>query len=455
MAPLFSFLKRLLAEVARLFSQYSKRFLLSMMHTSARSPIASSRTPYRVLVAGGSYAGLSATLNLLDLCHGNPTRFSAARSPEVATSSNERLPVQITIVDERDGYYHLIGAPLVFASQDYALKAWKKFQDIPALQTPEVKCVQGRVIAVDPESKTATVLEAATNNEVEEKYDYFVAATGLSRSWPSAPQSLTREEYLLETRKHIKLLENAREKIVIIGGGAVGVEMAAELKLAQPDKCVTLIHSRPKLLSSEPLPDDYRDNVFSLLQESGVETIMNSRVQEIAPEMRSGFAPSTTLKLEDGRTIKASHVVSAISRYRPTSSYLPSEAVNEDGYVKITPRLNLATNIANAKYHFAAGDIALWSGIKRAGAAMHQGHYAAINIYQQICSDLFAKTPKFVELDQAPPVICIAIGKQAASWSEEDGTLSGTDVLNLYFNDDLGYNICWNYMKLGEPPITE
>lgn len=114
--------------------------------------------------------------------------------------------------------------------------------------------------------------------------------------------------------------------------------MAAELKIAQPDKDVVLVHSRSKLLTSEPLPDDYRDNVLSLLHETGVETIMNSRVTEITPsEPRSGFAPSTILKLDDGRTIKASHVISAISKYRPTSSYLPREAVDEEGYVKITP----------------------------------------------------------------------------------------------------------------------
>lgn len=114
--------------------------------------------------------------------------------------------------------------------------------------------------------------------------------------------------------------------------------MAAELKLAQPEKDVVLVHSRSKLLSSEPLPDDYRDNVLSMLHETGVETIMNSRVTEITPsEPRSGFSPSTMLKLHDGRTIKASHVINAISKYRPTSSYLPREAVNEEGYVKITP----------------------------------------------------------------------------------------------------------------------
>ncbi|CAD0098888.1 unnamed protein product [Aureobasidium mustum] len=56
----------------------------------------------RVLVIGGSYAGLAATVNLVDLCNGKQPRFTAA-SPEEG-SLKTKLPVDITIVDERDGY---------------------------------------------------------------------------------------------------------------------------------------------------------------------------------------------------------------------------------------------------------------------------------------------------------------------------------------------------------------
>jgi hypothetical protein len=56
-------------------------------------------TPFRVLVIGGSYAGLSATLNLLDLCHGKAPRFTPDNK-----DSPQPVPVKITIVDERDGF---------------------------------------------------------------------------------------------------------------------------------------------------------------------------------------------------------------------------------------------------------------------------------------------------------------------------------------------------------------
>lgn len=57
--------------------------------------------PYKVLVLGGSYGGLGAALNLWDLCNGRSARFSAAQDKSLCSS---KIPVDITIVDERDGY---------------------------------------------------------------------------------------------------------------------------------------------------------------------------------------------------------------------------------------------------------------------------------------------------------------------------------------------------------------
>lgn len=68
------------------------------------------RAPFQVLVIGGCYAGLAATLNLLDLCHGKQCRFDAYKAAAGGSPSEEeeakrqRVPVQVTVVDERDGF---------------------------------------------------------------------------------------------------------------------------------------------------------------------------------------------------------------------------------------------------------------------------------------------------------------------------------------------------------------
>jgi hypothetical protein len=56
---------------------------------------------FRVLVIGGSYGGLSAALNLWDLSRGRLPRFNYAYD---GPAPAHRIPIQTTIVDERDGY---------------------------------------------------------------------------------------------------------------------------------------------------------------------------------------------------------------------------------------------------------------------------------------------------------------------------------------------------------------
>jgi NADH dehydrogenase FAD-containing subunit len=51
-------------------------------------------------------------------------------------------------------------------------------------------------------------------------------------------------DYLRSYQQQVK----KASKIVIVGGGAVGVQMATDLKEVYPEKDVTLIHSRDRLM---------------------------------------------------------------------------------------------------------------------------------------------------------------------------------------------------------------
>lgn len=254
--------------------------------------------------------------------------------------------------------------------------------------------------------------------------------------------------------------------------GAVGIEIASELKLVQPHQSVTLIHSRPKLLSSEALPDETKDRALSLIHDAGVKTIMSTRVTKI--EQAESESEATQLTLSDGSVVKTGLVINAISKYTPTATYLPDNALDEGGYVKIHPNLQLDSDIPNAEYHYAAGDIASWAGIKRCGAAMHHGHYAAVNIHQMMLHSALGTNPQLLQLNRdVPPMIGLAVGSQAVSYSPSEGTAWGEDVAKLYFGDDLGFEsmflrrpssmpncfqsltnsfvlVCWNYMQLSK-----
>lgn len=127
---------------------------------------------------------------------------------------------------------HLIGLPLAMASNADASTFWKKFDDIPALQSPDINHIQGRVDSIDCKSRIARIRQNTANDGhkiIEEKYDFMVACSGLRREWPSAPKSLTREAYLAETAESVQTIEEASAGVVVIGGGMSHSILALEL----------------------------------------------------------------------------------------------------------------------------------------------------------------------------------------------------------------------------------
>ena len=76
----------------------------SMFESPAAAIDSPAVPPFRVLVVGGSYGGLSAALNLQDLCRGRPARCGPKPSDGEPQPEGPQFPVEITIIDERDGF---------------------------------------------------------------------------------------------------------------------------------------------------------------------------------------------------------------------------------------------------------------------------------------------------------------------------------------------------------------
>lgn len=96
----------------------------------------------------------------------------------------------------------------------------------------------------------------------------------------------------------------------------------------------------------------------------------------------------------------------------------------------------LPNEVPSADYHFCAGDATKWSGIKRCGGAMRQGHLVAMNIHQSVLQNSIGHVPEYQELAHIPPMIAMAVGKKAVS-SGPNGTNSGSEVMDKFFGKDL------------------
>ncbi|KAF2686322.1 apoptosis inducing factor [Lentithecium fluviatile CBS 122367] len=439
-------------------------------------------SPHRVLIVGCAYGGISAIVNLLDLERGK------ARQPVYPGAEfggrKSRDGIEITVIDERDGYFHSVGAPLAHVAPKHTSLMWKRFNQLNELRHPNLHFKHGSVKRLDQESKVAEWLDRNGKTQ-HQAYDYLVMATGLKRHWPAVPKSGSYEEYLQDGKAFIsKVVGGDPEKpqegrrVVIIGAGAVGIEFAGEIKNYYPGIKVTLIHSRDQVLSSEPLPSEVKDRVGKMLVEEGVEVILGNRAS-VTEQANEQFK----VELVNGTLLTADFVIDSTKKGEPTTGTLPRECLNEDGEIVVNQDLTFKHG-ANKESHFGVGDVIAWTGIKRAGSAMVMGQAAAWNIFASILNSEspIPSSPTSASSDASPPsssepspsnsptssnlplppsdkismtelpswpaVIGIAVGKQCLTYDEKSGMKYGVEVMQGYFQDDLGWAANLKYCQL-------
>lgn len=209
------------------------------------------------------------------------------------------------------------------------------------------------------------------------------------------------------------------------------------MKVSHPDVHVTLVHSREKLLSNEPLPDEFKHRVAQVMKEEGVDLVLGQRATVHA-------VPGDKVKkvkLTDDTTIQAETVIDATARSPPNSTFLPGNALDTEGFVKITPTLTFPDEVPNSTNHFAIGDVAAWPGIKRAGGAMFMGQVAASNIYSRILrSEDKSADIKQTQYPVWPAMMALAVGTQALAYSGPGSEITyGKDTMAENFGEDLAW----------------
>ncbi|WP_229262552.1 NAD(P)/FAD-dependent oxidoreductase [Duganella radicis] len=171
--------------------------------------------------------------------------------------------------------------------------------------------VYGPMQALDPQQRLLTV--GAIVSEGEEifperqiRFDKLVIAVGSTSNYFGVPGAAEHtislnatedaERFRLTLLKLLTLAELNKENgvdVVIIGGGATGVELAAELReasgvyaaygfrqlQAERDVRITLLEGAPRILA--PLPEKVSDAALELLRQRAVTVVTDTRVTAI------------------------------------------------------------------------------------------------------------------------------------------------------------------------------
>lgn len=167
-----------------------------------------------------------------------------------------------------------------------------------------------------------------------------VIATGSSPAVPGIPG--LRETGFLTNETIFDLPEQPRA-LVIVGGGAIGCELAQAF--GRLGSQVTLIEQADRLLpGQDPLASAI---IAEVLSREGVDVRVSAGLKTVAPGPR--------LELDDGTTVTATHILVAIGRRPPAADLAVGAAgVETDprGYVQTDK--HLATT---ARGIYAAGDV--------------------------------------------------------------------------------------------------
>ena len=197
------------------------------------------------------------------------------------------------------------------------------------------------------------------------EYDYLVIASGSSYNTPIKEKDLVIAARATELRNYAQKLKKA-EKVLVIGGGVVGVELAAEIIEKYPNKRVTLVHSRDELLGRSP--KKARDYALNFLKDK-IEIVFNEKVKG-----NKGKIYSTN----SGKEIEAD-LAFLCTGITPNFEHLEgvcSGQLDDKKYICVNPFLQ----VVGHRDVFSAGDITNIKEEKLAQSAQKQAIVVVENI---------------------------------------------------------------------------
>ncbi|KAJ2160001.1 hypothetical protein GGF46_002609 [Coemansia sp. RSA 552] len=292
--------------------------------------------------------------------------------------------LQVTMVDANPYYYHLLGAPRGLVDKEYAQRQFFRLDGLLASlevdpTRPQHRFIHARLTNIEG----GKVVELSTGERLS--FDYLVLATGAQNAFPANVRAGSIEE----ARQRVAQLHEdvARAKsILVIGGGAVGVEMAGEIAQEYKKK-VTLVHSSSRLLPLNFKPGLSNGAVYKLRQ-LGVDVVLNERVEVPEALEFTGTLRPLVLKGKSGREYPSDLQLLATgtklrTEYMEGLELQLGNLREPNGAIKVRSTLQLDTDTLPTV--FVVGDVnSLPQGAKYLVKAAEQSKLAAANISEMI-----------------------------------------------------------------------
>ncbi|MCJ7615998.1 MAG: FAD-dependent oxidoreductase [Desulfobacterales bacterium] len=269
-------------------------------------------------------------------------------SSKSALSYNRKC--HITIIEKRNfDQFSPCGLPFVIEG---VVKDFDELKyNVPELKNRLGKLLFHKVVSVDAERKMLKVLDLATSQEKEIKYDSLILATGASPvilNVPGAEELSGRGVHFVSDIDNSEALLNAaksssKKKAVVVGGGSIGLEVAVGLKKLGLDVVVTKRTPPPFPRNLEPSMGSI---IVEHLEKLGIRVLFGKGIDRI----------NGTYKVESveiaGENIDCDIVVMAVGMKANVRLAELAGAKTEKGAVVVNNRME-----TSVKDIYAVGDL--------------------------------------------------------------------------------------------------
>ena len=269
----------------------------------------------------------------------------------------------VVLVEPKDAFMHNIAALRALVDPSWLPRIFFPYAGL----LTNGRVVRDRAVVVDPH-------RVVTASGEEISADYVVLATGSRYPFPAKTDLVDTHHAQEQVRQTHRALAQA-DRVLLVGAGPVGIELAGEIRHVWPEKSIVLLDVADEVLGG-PYKPELKAELRRQLVESRVELILGSPLRQ-APPTEPGELGTFTVTTEAGTEVLAD-IWFRCYGVVPNSDYLGdalAPARRADGFIEVGPTLQ----VAGQTTVFAVGDIST-ADAKMAGFAGRQAATVADNI---------------------------------------------------------------------------
>jgi NADH dehydrogenase FAD-containing subunit len=269
----------------------------------------------------------------------------------------------VVLVEPRDAFMHNIAALRALVDPSWLPRIFLPYDRL----LTNGRVVRDRAVVVDPH-------RVVTTSGQKIFPDYIVLATGSRYPFPAKTDLVDTHHAQEQVRQAHRALAQA-ERVLLVGAGPVGIELAGEIRHVWPEKSIVLLDVADEILGGPYMPE-LKAELRRQLLEARVELILGSPLRQ-APPTQPGELGTFTVTTEAGTEVVAD-IWFRCYGVVPNSDYLGdalAPARRADGFIEVGPTLQ----VAGQTTVFAVGDIST-ADSKMAGFAGRQAVIVVDNI---------------------------------------------------------------------------